>query len=82
MQDKELFFSHDKPEVKGLSGLKPHTNLPFLLVGNESKERLLGQIMEKPLKSYRVQITKSDRNMLKTNSERKVHIYLLVYSFQ
>lgn len=57
MQDKELFFSRDNPKVNGLSGLKPHTNLPFLLEGDESK-RLQGgafsTTMEKLLESYRV----------------------------
>lgn len=42
MQGKEL-FSCDSPEVKGPSGLKPHTNLPFLLEGHESKKRLQGE---------------------------------------
>lgn len=43
MQDKELFFSCDNHEVKGLNGLKPHTNLPFLLEDDESKKRLQGE---------------------------------------
>lgn len=38
------------------------------------KERLLGQTMEKLLRSYIVQITKSDRNILMTNTKREVHI--------
>ena len=48
MQDKKLFFSSDNPNAEGLSGLKPHANLPFLLEGDEGRRDLRDGLLLRP----------------------------------
>lgn len=61
---KKLFFSSDSPNAEGLSSLKPHANLPFLLESGEGRKRPQGQAFTM---AYRKVLKKLQKNITIVN---------------